>query len=307
MDRVGKESEEGDPKGPVVYVVATPIGNLADLSPRARAVLAAVDLIAAEDTRRARTLLGQLQIRPPRLVSYQDHGEAARAESLLATIIDEAASVAIISDAGTPCIADPGYRLVAAARAAGVPVHPVPGPSALTALVSASGLPSDRVLFIGFLPAKAAALRTEVMSWSRAGAASVVFFEPTRRLTKSLAVIAEIYPAARVAVGRELTKLFEETVVMAIADAVIWASAHESLRGEASVMVTPGAPARAGQVDAVGQAEHESGTVTEAAIRAFRDGATLKDLLQRFRQVGLSRSELYELLLAAKEAATVRD
>ena len=131
--------------GAVVYIVATPIGHLEDLTPRAKRTLAGVDIIAAEDTRQTRKLLSHLGIQGKRLVSYHNHGETERADVLIKEIVAEQRSLAVVTDAGTPCISDPGYRIVAAAHAAGIKVHPIPGPSALTALVSASGLPSDRV------------------------------------------------------------------------------------------------------------------------------------------------------------------
>ena len=192
-------------KGPLLYMVATPIGNLDDMTPRAKRVLAEADLIAAEDTRTTRKLLTHFGIQGKKLVSYHDHGETEQAERLIDQVEGGGLKLAIVSDAGTPGISDPGYRIAAAARARGLSVVPIAGPSALTALVSASGLPSDRLLFVGFPPQRAQALKTEIASW-RGLRASIVFFEATRRLGRTLAAIAEEYPEARVAVGRELTK-----------------------------------------------------------------------------------------------------
>lgn len=290
--------EPGKDAGPVVYVVATPIGNLEDLSTRARRILAAADIIAAEDTRQTQKLLSHLDIRGKRLVSYQDHGEAQRADSLLARITEERLTLALVSDAGTPCISDPGYRLVAAAKAAGVPVHPIPGPSALTALASAAGLPTSRLLFVGFLPPKATAMASEIRSWP-ATRASIVFFESTRRLGRTLTLIAEIHPGARVAIGRELTKLFEEIVTMDVESATRWLAAHATLKGEAVVMVT--LPADAGEE--AGAASDLASSLTDEARREFARGATLKDLLAKYKDRGLKRPALYQLLLAAKAEA----
>lgn len=281
--------------GPSVFIVATPIGNLDDLTVRARQTLAGVDVIAAEDTRQTRRLLSHLDIRGKRLVSYQDHGEAERAVTLVKEIQEGSLSLAMVSDAGTPCISDPGYRLVQAAKAAGVPVHPIPGPSALTALVSASGLPSDRLLFIGFLPAKEAARKQEIASWA-AARASVVFFESARRLVRSLAEISAIYPEARVAIGRELSKLFEEITTSSVNEALTWADQHATLKGEVTVMVAPGKNSATAQGGGPGDAE----SILADAGKAFRAGATLKDLLRKYHHSGLSRSELYALLLRAK-------
>ena len=285
--------------GPVVYVVATPIGNLEDMTPRARRTLAGVDVIAAEDTRQAKKLLGFLDIRGKRLVSYQDHGEAERAAGLVRQSVAEGLSLAIITDAGTPCISDPGYRIVAAAHAAGIKVHPIPGASAPTTLVSASGLPSDRVLFVGFLPTRAGALQQELESWA-AARASIVFFESTRRLGRTLTAIRAVYPEARVAIGRELTKLYEEIVSVDIAEASEWLSSHATLKGEVSVMIAPGAPAGAASGLAPGQLSREA--LIEQAKRGFARGDSLKDLLLQFKSSGYKRPDLYQMLLIAKDA-----
>lgn len=274
----------------VIYVVATPIGNLDDLTPRARKTLESVDVIAAEDTRNARKLLSHLGIGGKRLVSYQDHGEEERAASILERIIADGTSLAIISDAGTPCIADPGYRLIKKAREQGIPVHPIPGVSALTTLVSAAGLPSNRFTFVGFLPARSKALAAEVASWRALGGA-VVFFEAARRLNQSLPVVAAAYPGARIAIGRELTKLFEEIVTIGIDEALIWSTAHATLKGEVTAMLEI-PPEEAAAADTV--------SLRARARAAFRQGRSLKDLLQEFKDEGLKRAELYQLLLAAK-------
>lgn len=280
-------------QGPAIFVVATPIGNLDDLSPRALAILKSAQLIAAEDTRHTLKLLSHFGIGRKEMVSYHDHGEEARARSLLERIRRDELTLALVSDAGTPCIADPGYRLVSQARALGVPVHPIPGPSALTALVSASGLPSDRFLFVGFLPTKKQALRTELESWSGLRA-SIVFYESPRRLVETLASIAERYPGARVAVGRELTKLHEELVVLDVAAALAWAETHSAMRGEAVVMVD------LSQVQ-IGMAAPElEAHIRVEAAQLFADGATLRDALTLFRDRGIARPLLYQWLLEVK-------
>lgn len=280
---------------PVIYVVATPIGNLADMTDRARQVLSDVDLIAAEDTRETRKLLSHFQINGKQLISYQDHGEAERAASIMERIIKENLSLALVSDAGTPAISDPGFRLIALAREHEVPVHPVPGASAMTALVSASGLPSDRILFIGFLPVKEAAVKQEMQTWIDTRA-SVVFYESTRRLNQVIKIMAETLPFAKVCIGRELTKVYEEIHTFSINEALVWCSAHDSLKGEAVVMV-----------DLSGMRKNNGGFVKvdlarlkEDARKEFKHGSSLKDLLQKYKDCGLSRSALYQLLLEAK-------
>jgi 16S rRNA (cytidine1402-2'-O)-methyltransferase len=280
-------------KQPVIYVVATPIGNLDDLTLRAARVLGEVDVVAAEDTRNTARLLAHLGITGKRLVAYHDHVEAERSEALVTELVERGLALALVSDAGTPLISDPGYRLVAAARARGVTVHPIPGPSALTALASSAGLPTDRLLFVGFLPTRAGARTAEMELWA-AAQASVVFFESTRRLARTLGEIQALYPTAQVAVGRELTKLYEEIVTGSIDDALAWVRSRATLKGEATVMI---APPRAGD-DASGALDLAK--LRKEAARAFARGATLKDLLKTYRDVGLKRPELYRLLLEAK-------
>jgi 16S rRNA (cytidine1402-2'-O)-methyltransferase len=190
-----------------LYVVATPIGNIDDLSPRAREVLAKVSLVAAEDTRHAGQLLTRLGI-SARLVSLHEHNETQRSDELLA-MLKTGSSIALVSDAGTPLISDPGYRLLAAARAAELPVSPIPGCCALIAALSVAGLPTDRFLFEGFLPARRAARLARFGELAGVGA-TLVFYESVHRLPETLqdaiSVLGESRPAA---VGRELTKLHE--------------------------------------------------------------------------------------------------
>jgi 16S rRNA (cytidine1402-2'-O)-methyltransferase len=286
---------------PVIFSVATPIGNLDDLTPRAARVLAAVDLIAAEDTRHTRKLLSHLGIHGVSLVSYHDHVEDWKAGQLIERVQREKLAMALVTDAGTPCVSDPGYRIMQAAHAAGVPVCPIPGPSALTALVSGAGLPSDRVLFVGFLPSRTKERESEMRSWRSAGA-SVVFFEAMRRLGVSLAQLAALYPDARIAIGRELSKLHEELVNMKVGEAQAWLDAKSDLRGEASVMVELGVR-REGESGSDEAAALDREEIVRVAAREFKGGASLKDLLMRFRDCGLKRSELYALLLQAKDQA----
>lgn len=191
-----------------LFVVATPIGNLGDLSPRARQTLAEVALVAAEDTRHTRRLLSHLGLKT-RQFALHEHNEARVAATLIEQL-QSGKSVALVSDAGTPLVSDPGYRLVQAAHANGVKVSPIPGPSAVTAALSISGLPTDRFGFEGFPPAKRAARR----KWLQARAdedRTLLFFEAVHRIAATLADMADIFGADRQAfLGRELTKLHEE-------------------------------------------------------------------------------------------------
>ncbi|TWH16781.1 16S rRNA (cytidine(1402)-2'-O)-methyltransferase [Pseudoxanthomonas taiwanensis] len=190
-----------------LHVVATPIGNLGDLSPRAQQVLREVAAICAEDTRRSGQLLAHFGISTP-LVALHEHNEPQMAERLVARLL-AGESLALVSDAGTPLVSDPGFRLVRAARAAGVKVSPVPGPSALIAALSVAGLPSDRFAFEGFLPAKASA-RRERLAALAGEPRTLVFYESSHRIEESLADLRQAFGEERPAVlARELTKLFE--------------------------------------------------------------------------------------------------
>ena len=190
-----------------LHVVATPIGNLGDLSPRALETLKRVDAICAEDTRHTRQLLAHFGLERP-LLALHEHNEGDAAAPLVARLL-AGDSLALVSDAGTPLVSDPGFRLVRAARAAGVRVSPVPGPSALVAALSAAGLPSDRFVFEGFLPAKAKARREHLQALA-AEPRTMIFYESSHRIEDTLADMAMAFGDDRPAVvARELTKLFE--------------------------------------------------------------------------------------------------
>jgi len=191
-----------------LYVVATPIGNLGDISLRASQVLHDVDVIAAEDTRHTRGLLNHLGVSTPRLLSLHEHNETRQLPGLV-RLLQSGGSVALVSDAGTPLISDPGYRLVSKAGELDIPVIAVPGPSAVTAALSISGLPTDRFVFEGFLPARAQARRTKLRSLS-SESRTLVFFESPKRVLDALSDIADIFGDDRpIALCRELTKRFE--------------------------------------------------------------------------------------------------
>jgi 16S rRNA (cytidine1402-2'-O)-methyltransferase len=191
-----------------LFIVATPIGNLEDLSPRARQTLADVDLIAAEDTRHTGRLLSHFGVKT-RLLALHDHNEADRAQRLVDEL-QAGKSIALVSDAGTPLISDPGYRLVHAAHDAGITVSPIPGPSALTAALSVAGLPTDRFCFEGFLPAKKKA-RRERLAGLAAEQRTMVFYESVHRVQECLEDMINVFGASRSAfIARELSKLHEQ-------------------------------------------------------------------------------------------------
>ncbi|HHM04590.1 MAG TPA: 16S rRNA (cytidine(1402)-2'-O)-methyltransferase [Gammaproteobacteria bacterium] len=223
-----------------LYIVATPIGNLGDMSPRAVEILQTVALIAAEDTRHSAPLLRHFGIDTP-MVAYHDHVERRLAPRLVRRL-QAGESVALISDAGTPLVSDPGFHLVRAAREAGVEVVSVPGPSAVMAALSVAGLPTDRFVFEGFLPAKAGA-RRRVLEALRDEARTLVFFEAGRRLVECLGDMADIFGADRsLVLARELTKRFETVQSDTAAGLRDWVAARpEQGRGEC-VLVAGGAP-----------------------------------------------------------------
>ena len=237
-----------------LHVVATPIGNLGDLSPRAQQVLREVDAVCAEDTRRSGQLLAHFGIGTP-LLALHEHNEQQLAERLVARLL-AGESLALVSDAGTPLVSDPGYRLVRAAREAGVRVSPVPGPSALVAALSVAGLPSDRFAFEGFLPAKASA-RRERLAELAGEARTLVFYESSHRIDESLADLREAFGDGRPAVlGRELTKLFETVLDGSLADLHARVLADADQRKGEFVLVVQGVGEDADAILAEGRRVH---------------------------------------------------
>ncbi len=230
---------------PGLYIVATPIGNLGDITMRAADVLARCDAIACEDTRVTRKLVAHLGIAKP-LWRYDDHASDKDRERLLGAMRDQA--VALVSDAGTPLVSDPGFRLVREAREAGIPVTSLPGPSAPVMALTLSGLPSDRFLFAGFLPAKDKA-RRDVLEELASLRSTLIFFETAPRLAKSLLAIGDVLPGRPVSVARELTKTFEECRTGPVAEILAHYEAHPP-RGEIVLLVGPPEDNGPGEVDA---------------------------------------------------------
>ncbi|HEY9052237.1 MAG TPA: 16S rRNA (cytidine(1402)-2'-O)-methyltransferase [Gammaproteobacteria bacterium] len=223
-------------KQAALYIVATPIGNLADISQRAIEVLANVDLIAAEDTRHSRHLLQHYNIRTP-AQSYHEHNEEQQTPKLIDKLL-AGMSIALISDAGTPLLSDPGYRLVRTAHEAGIAVIPLPGPCAAIAALSASGLPTDRYCFYGFPPVKSVARKHFYESLNKINS-SLVFYESSHRILASLGDMVEAFGGVREAVlARELTKTFETIRKATLAELYAWVSDSEQQRkGEFVLMV----------------------------------------------------------------------
>jgi 16S rRNA (cytidine1402-2'-O)-methyltransferase len=224
------------PQAGHLYVVATPIGNLADLTERARAILGTVDLIACEDTRTTGAMLTRIGIRRD-LVAYHDHNEIEAAERLT-ELLAGGKSIALVSDAGTPAISDPGFRLVRACRRRALPVVPVPGPCALAAVLSASGLPTNGFLFAGFLPSKTSA-RTAFLEKYREFDYTLALYESCHRIDKFVEeIVATLGPTRVIAVAKEVTKL-HETFLIGPAGEVRDRLAKTSLKGEFVLLIAP--------------------------------------------------------------------
>ena len=276
---------EAERPAPGLHVVATPIGNLADVTLRALHVLAGADVLAAEDTRHTRRLLDRYGI-DRAMVAHHEHNEAASAAGLIARV-EAGESVALVSDAGTPLVSDPGHRAVALARERGLSVVPVPGPSAPLAALVASGLPSEAMTFAGFPPPKSAARRAW-LEQLRAAPGTLVLFEAPHRLAESLRDMADMLGAREAAVCRELTKRHEEARRGALADLAAHYAAHPP-RGEIVVCVAPGEE-RTAAPDAVLRDLLGSMSASRAAAEAAR-------------LTGRPKRELYAMALAIKGGA----
>lgn len=274
------------PPAPGLYLVATPIGNLADITLRALATLAAADLIACEDTRVSRVLLIHYGISTP-LVAYHEHNAERQRPKLLAAL-GEGKAVALISDAGTPLVSDPGFRLVVEAIAAGHAVIPVPGPSAALAALVASGLPTDAFFFAGFLPPKEGA-RAKRLSELAAVPATMIFFESAQRIAASLGAMAKALGDRPAAVARELTKKFETVRRGTLAALAEEYAAAETPKGEIVIIVGPPGERLASVEDVVALLAEL--LETHSVKSAVAEAAAL---------TGLPRRDLYQRALALK-------
>jgi 16S rRNA (cytidine1402-2'-O)-methyltransferase len=275
----------------ILYLVATPIGNLQDITPRAVETLRSVDLIACEDTRHTLKLLNHCGIKN-RLMSYHEHNENERQARLIGDL-ENGKSIAIVSDAGTPGICDPGYRIVEAARTAGIRVVPIPGAAAFVSALVASGLATDSLFFGGFLPSKKSE-RIKRLEEIRSIPATLVFYEAPHRLAKSLADCLEVLGSRHASVARELTKLHEEIVFGSIRE--LWERySKESVKGEIVIVID-----RPGPSDRVGQPETMS--LPERVAELEADGMDPKSALKKAaKEFGLAKSEAYRLVQNAKD------
>jgi len=283
------ESTHHTPLPPALYVVATPIGNLGDITFRAIDTLQRVNRVAAEDTRVSGALLAHFSISKP-LVSIREHNEREAADKVIAWIAAGEA-VAYVSDAGTPAVSDPGARLVAAVRAAGLTVVPIPGAAAVTTALSAAGIESGTWLFHGFLPPKSGARRAQLQTLAALPVA-LVFYEAPHRIEETLADMAAVLDNSRpVTLARELTKRFESIVTLSLADAPAWLAADPNhVRGEFVVIVHPPAAAAA-------MVDTEAMRVLDVLLGELPPTLAAK-LASRI--TGRSKAELYKMTLALK-------
>jgi 16S rRNA (cytidine1402-2'-O)-methyltransferase len=282
-------SDPSAPLDPGLYLVATPIGNLEDITLRALRVLKGVDRIACEDTRQTQKLLNHFNISTP-TVSYHEHNEQARTAELIA-LLQQGGRVAVVSDAGTPAFSDPGLEVVKAALAAGVPVIPIPGANAALSALVASGMDTGRFLYAGFLAAKPGARRTELEALAaKADGFTLVLYEAPHRILETLVDVEAVWgEQARVVVARELTKLHEEFLRGTASEVRVALSARDRIRGEMVLLIEATSPVRSA---------NSGGSVMQQVSQLMEaEGLDEKDALKRVaRDRGVSKSEVYREL-----------
>jgi 16S rRNA (cytidine1402-2'-O)-methyltransferase len=301
---VAQESTSSRNLAPGLYVVATPIGNLGDITLRALDVLRGVDRIACEDTRQTQKLLNHFQIAKP-TVSCHEHNERERTAELVEAL-KGGACIAFVSDAGTPAVSDPGAWLVREAIAAGVPVIPIPGANAAVSALTASGLPSAEFQFLGFLPEKAGARRTfleKLAAATRAGSQTLIFYEAPHRILDTLADIQATFgQEAQAVVARELTKIYEEFVRGTVAEVRRELASRDRVRGEITLLIE--VPAAAGSSAAAPATSNTSERISDRITRMQAEaGIDEKEALKRLaRESGRSKSDLYRELQRERAA-----
>ncbi len=270
-----------------LFIVATPIGNLEDITYRAVRILGEADVIACEDTRQTRKLLDHYGIHKP-TVSYHEHNEAERTAELI-TRLRDGGVVALVSDAGMPLVSDPGYRLVRAAIDARITVHPIPGPSAAIAALSASGLPTDSFRFCGFPPPKSGQ-RLKVFEVLADDSATLVFYEAPHRILETLEAIEQTMGTRPVVLARELTKIHEEFLRGTAAQVRAELAARDAVKGEITLLIGKAA-----------SPPPDDTPVEEAVDALVREGTPRMDAIKQVaRRRGLSKRELYDRLLREK-------
>lgn len=269
-----------------IYIVATPIGNLGDISERAKEVLQAADIIACEDTRVTKKLFNLLGLSARKeFIRLEDHNEAAQTEKLL-DLLREGKIIAQVSDAGSPLISDPGYKLVHRCREEGIATFAVPGPCALICALQLSGLPTNSFMFAGFIPNKDKA-RKDLFNKLKAIDTTLVFYETANRIVKTLSAAAEVFGSREIAIAREITKIYEECLNGSAAE-LLEHFAHNEPKGEMVLMIAPPL-SKAPEID------------LEAVLRAELTSDTLKGAVKKVvEKYGVNKNEVYELALRIK-------
>jgi len=269
-----------------LYIVSTPIGNLEDITLRALNVLKQVDLIACEDTRTTKKLLSRYQILKP-LTSYHEHNEIEKAKELL-SMLQEGHSIALVTDAGTPGVSDPGYRIVKLASENGVQIFSVPGPSAAIAALSISGLPTSGFTFLGFPPKQKKRL-IEYLERIKDYPETLVFYESPRRVIKTLESMAEVFGERNASLGREITKMYEETLRGTLSEIVTTLESRDNLKGEFTLVI---------EGNSQDKGEFDSDTIDDLLLYFKKEGVSLKDAVKQVAvDSGVSKSKIYKKAL----------
>jgi 16S rRNA (cytidine1402-2'-O)-methyltransferase len=269
-----------------LYIVSTPIGNLEDITLRALKVLKEADVIACEDTRTTRKLLTRYAVETP-LISYHEHNEIEKAKELL-SLLEVGKSIALVSDAGTPCISDPGYRLVKLASEHGIEVLSIPGPSATVSALSVSGLPTSSFAFFGFLPRTKKHL-TDYLSRIKNYPETLVFYESPNRVTKTLRAMSEVFGDRNISLSREMTKLYEETLRGKIPYVLEALGKRDKIKGEVTIVVE-GASTEIGETD--------PDSIDRMLVQHKKIGSSLKDAVKMVsEESGYSKSKTYKRAL----------
>ena len=281
-----------------LYIVATPIGNLEDITLRALRILKEADLIACEDTRRTRKLLAHYQIHKP-TVSYHQHNERERSVELIGKI-EKGSNIALVSDAGTPLVSDPGFHIVREAINRKIPVVPIPGPSAIMAVVSASGLPVDEFAFFGFLPARRAARRARLKELKQVES-SLVFYEAPHRIRDTIADAADAFGNRECVIARELTKVHEEFLRGALDQIDL---PEGSARGEIVLIIGPPVHDQQRQPDG----KPNQSISEQVRLLMNSEGLDQKSALKRIaRERGISKSEAYRIMMSDRTRSNSDD
>lgn len=269
-----------------LYIVSTPIGNLEDITLRALNVLKEVDLIACEDTRTSKKLLSRYQIEKP-LTSYHEHNEIEKATELL-SLLQEGKNVALITDAGTPGVSDPGFRIVKLASQSGIEVVPIPGASAAIAALSISGLPTSSFTFLGFPPKQNKKL-DELLDRIKDRPETLIFYESPKRIVKTLEAMTEVLGERNVSISREITKMYEETLRGSFSDLINNLKSRETIKGEFVLLV---------EGNSEDSQKFDTETVDEVLLHLKKEGYTLKDAVSQITaDSGISKSKIYKKAL----------